>query len=356
MKKQKVLFVYTFESKTGLSSKASKIEQGFRDAGCCLDAVYFGSAAGRIKRIFELLALYLDVSLKLVFGRYDVVFLRYAYYFLPVYFFAFLVRRDFQVEVNSNVRDELIGRGQRVRYVLDSLAERFVRYTAKKIHVVSKSLTEKLNRQYPSANYVFTANFVVDENYYPKNEVGKDRINLVFMGNCAQPWHGIPLFLDVIIGAQSDWFNSLCTLHFIGHVDEETKNAVLRNNLTESVRFHGLLFAEEKHAALRNMDLGLSSFDLNFKGMTETTAIKTAEYLYNGIGLVIGYEDPVIPSSLPFVLTLDMDGDPEKQCAKFKAFVAGYRNISGAAEAAHKYAKKHLLVNKYIARILSEDL
>ena len=355
MKNNKILFIYTFESKTGLSGKAAKIEQGFLDAGCTLDAIYLGSGGDSFTRIAEMLSVYARSAMKIIFGRYDIVFMRYAYYFMPLYFIAFCMRKNLQVELNSNVSAELIARDQKIRARLDMMTMSLVRRAAKRIHVVSKSLTSELKLKYPKANYVFTANFVVDEHYAQRQKYKSEKIKLVFLGNCAQKWHGIPLFIDVILAADAGWFRSACELHFIGSVDDDTQEAIARNNLDGCVCIHGLLFGEAKHAVLREMDLGLSSFDLMFKGMQETTAIKTGEYLYNGIGLVIGYVDPVIPASLPFVLSLDLQGNPNSEREKFRGFIAEYKNIPNVAESAHQYAEQNLLVNGYINHIISSD-
>jgi hypothetical protein len=355
LKFQKVLFVYTAESATGLSAKAEKIARGFVDAGCDLDTIYLGSGDKRLSRLKDIVSVYIQFVIRAVNGHYDLVYMRYAYYFAPIYFFTYFLKADLQVDINSNVTNELRSRGQKIRIILDWLSMYIVRRRAKKIHVVSKSLTEEFQIQYPDTNFVFTANFVVDEHKSTKNRVKEGKINLLFMGNTAQKWHGIPLFIEKLL-ANNEWFKSVCHLHFIGLVDHDTQHAVEKYGLQNNVTVHGLLFGEKKHAVLSEMDIGLSSFDLMFKGMKETTAIKTGEYLYNGIGLLIGYEDPVIPSALPFVQSVDLSGDVRREREKFRAFVCGYRNITEVEQQAHQFAKNHLLVDRYISNILDDKV
>ena len=356
MSEKKVLFVYTSQGHTGLSNKAKKIEQGFRDEGCFVDAVYLGVSRGRLRRVADMLSIYARVAVKLIFGHHDLVFMRYAYFFFPLYLLAAIMRKNFQVEVNSNVSKEFSLRGQKIRKFIDSYVMAFVRVFAKRIHVASKSLVNELKLDHPGGNYVFTSNFVVDENYQRISKPKNEKINLVFMGNTAQKWHGIPLFLDVILSGDISWFRSSCTLHFLGNVDVDTKAAIERNQLNECVHLHGHLSGEEKHKVLGMMDLGLNGFNLKILSMKNTTGIKIGEYLHNGIGLIIGYEDPVVPSTLPFVLSLDLYGDAAREREKFSEFVKQYRGMPNATEVTHDFAKENLLVNRYIGNIISDFL
>lgn len=354
MDRKKVLFVYTSEIATGLTNKAKKIESGFAESGCDVDTIYLGPGSSSPGRIRNILSVYGQFITQSTLVRYDVIYARYAYYFLPLYFLSLLQRANLQVEVNTNTTDELLGRGQRVRALVDQISMAVVRRAAKKIHIVSKTLTENLKSKYPKANFIFTPNFVVDDESPPKRDgVRSEKINLVFMGNTVQKWHGIEIFIDEFL-AKNDWFKSACQLHFIGQVDIDTKEAIARNGLQANVTFHGVLEGDAKHTALSKMDIGLSSFDLKFKNMTETTAIKTAEYLYNGIGLIAGYEDPVIPSSLEFVLNIDFANNSDDERRKFNSFIASYRNIPLVQEQAHQWAKNHLLVSHYIDNILND--
>ena len=75
MKNNKILFIYISESKAGLSGKAAKIEQGFLGAGCTLGAIYLSSGGARFTRIAEILSVYARPAIKIIFGRYDIVFM-----------------------------------------------------------------------------------------------------------------------------------------------------------------------------------------------------------------------------------------------------------------------------------------
>jgi hypothetical protein len=350
---QKVLFVYTFESKAGLSGKAKKITAGFEAAGCDVDTLYLGSQSGRLGKSLEMLSVYSQFFFKLFTHHYDVVYIRYAYYFFPLYVLAFLRRSNLQVEVNSNVTDELLARGQKKRAFIDSLVMAFVRQAAKRIHYSSKEMSVLMQKKYPRANFVFNTNFVVDESYTKKEHAHGAKVKLVFLGNTAQQWHGMPLFIKSLV-CNNTWFAEACELHLVGYTSPEMQQIILNNDLQQVVTVHGSLFGEAKHKVLAEMDIGLSSFDLGFKRMKETSAIKTGEYLYSGLGLIIGYEDAVISGELPFVLNVNLQESQPLQQEKLKTFVEAYRDIPDVSQQAHDFAATYLMVDDYIQRILRE--
>lgn len=347
----KALFVYSNEAKTGLSAKAQKIEDGFRNAGYDVDAIYFSSSGRKASRAYEWLKTNCLFVYSVMTTRYDVIYVRYAYYFGLIYVLAWLLKLPLQIEVNSNVQGELLQRGQTSRAKYDALSMWIACHAAKRIHVVSKQLEQLYRSAYPNATVIFNPNFVVSEAMPSHRILGKtDVVNLVFLGNASQPWHGIEKFIRKVI-VENQWFASNCALHLIGENTAQIESLITKHQLHAIVITHGFLVGETKTRLLQTMDIGIGGFDLSVIGLTETTSIKNGEYLHCGLALLLGYEDPACPLELKFVGKISLDaGDVWRN---FEGYIQGIRAISDLRLTAHQYAKDHLLVEHYINKIIA---
>lgn len=347
-----VLFVYATIAKSGLSAKAQKIENGFREGGHALTAIYFSNAPGRLARIYEWVKVNCTFVASILTRRYDVVYMRYAYYFGLMYMAAWLLRCPFQVEVNSNTQGELVQSGQRLRAICDHVAMWIACHAAKRVHVVSRQLERMYQRMYPMTEVVFNPNFVVSEEMPSDRVIGASRImNLLFLGNATQPWHGIGKFIQqVVVGNQ--WFASNCRLHLVGQGTAEIDDLIAKHSLDDVVKTYGFLTGDAKACILKEMDIGIGCFDLGVIGLTETTSIKNGEYLHSGLALLLGYEDPACPSELPFVGKIILN-DPDVW-SKLEAYIRQVRALPDLRRKAHEYARTHLLVKHYIDKIIAK--
>lgn len=348
----RVLFVYTTETHTGLAGKAGKIVDGFRKAGFEVDYLYLYGAQSKSKRFIEWIRLNWNF-LKLICTRsYSAVYVRYAYYFAVVFLVSKVHGDKIQIEINSNVKAELLKRNQKIRARLNSIVEGIAVSTSRRVHVVSRQLQRQYEASYPAAEIVFNPNFVVEE--ICLTERARDnavKINLVFLGNTRQPWHGVEKFIRTVV-IDNRWFADKCQLHLIGSCSDATVKLIDQYGLSETVKRHGFLSGEEKVAALQNMDIGIGGFALSTIGLTETTGIKNGEYLHAGLSLILGYVDPSIPPTLPFVLSVNID-DAADARARIQAFVERYRSRPELRQAAHDFARSNLLVEHYISKIVT---
>lgn len=347
----RALFVYSNEAKTGLSAKAQKIEDGFRNAGYDVDAIYFSSGGRKASRAYEWLKTNYLFVYSVMAVRYDVIYVRYAYYFGLIYVAAWLLKLPLQIEVNSNVQGELLQRGQKLRARYDQLTMWIACHAAKRIHVVSKQLGQLYRRAYPNASVIFNPNFVVSEATPSHRALGKtDVVNLVFLGNASQPWHGIEKFIRKVI-VENQWFASNCALHLVGENTAQIDCLITKHRLHRIVTAHGFLVGEAKTRVLQTMDVGIGGFDLSVIGLTETTSIKNGEYLHCGLALLLGYEDPACPLELRFVGKLSLGANDV--WSNFEAYIRRIRAIRGLRLTTHQYAKDHLLVEHYINKIIA---
>ena len=348
----KALFVYTTESQTGLSGKALKIEEGFRKAGCELTSLYFVDTAKKRARARGWLVLQLAYLREMVRGGHDVIYIRYAYYFIGLYLISLVMRRPVQIEINGNSQVELLASGQRFRATIDRWVEATAVRASRRVHVVSTELQRSLQKKYPNVEVVFNPNFVVDEVPCSTRSLNAStRVNLVFLGNAAQPWHGMDKFIVAVL-ARNEWFSNNCHLHCVGNVTETFRELVRTHDLSSRVTFYGFLIGDAKASLLSEMDIGLGCFNLKVKGLSETTSIKNGEYLHAGMALLLGYADAAIPPTLPFVEVIDVD-DPAASRERLRLFVDRLRDARDIKAQAHRYARTHLLVRDYIQKIMA---
>lgn len=347
----RTLLVYATEGNTGLSSKAEKIADGFRSAGYDVDTICFTSNCHKAARLYEWLKVNSAFLYSILRVRYDVVYARYAYYFGLIYVAAWVLRCPLQIEVNSNVREELLQRGHVLRATFDQVIMWIAFHTAKRLHVVTKQLKQLYQAAYPKADIVFNPNFVVSEQMPSDRMLGEGSVvNLVFLGNASQPWHGIEKFIKRIV-AENQWFAKNCCLHLVGQRTAQIDELIARYSLHDIVKCHGFLVGDAKARVLGEMDVGIGCFDLAVKGLTEATPIKNGEYLYSGLALLLGYEDSVCPSELPFVGKVVLDDEKAQECVE--VFIQQIRSMSDLRAKTHDYARRHMLVQKYIDKIIA---
>lgn len=348
-----ILLVYVTEAATGISAKAAKLEDGFRRAGLSVESYYFHGAASRREKLRS----WLRVTVAAVTGcarrKHDVVFVRYAYYFAPIYLVGGLLGANLHIEVNSDAQAELLSRRRWFKAAADRLAFAIAARAARRIHAVSQDLARRIRASAPNAEVVFTPNFVVDEYFVPeaRTPLGDRAVRVLFLGNTAQPWHGVERFLRIV--ADSDQFRASCELHFVGNVSDVTRQVIEELRLTPVVVVHGFQAGSAKQRLVSSMDVGISGFALDSIGLTETTGIKVGEYLYAGLPVVLGYRDPALPAVAPFALSIDLRGDPRDAQADFVSFVEAAKGNADLSRAAHAYASASLSVDKYVQNVLA---
>lgn len=352
---KKVLLIYSVNENTGLSAKVKKIEQGFLAAGCQLDRVYVKDQPSFTKKIVNLFSTSMQVFKLIKQNDYEVIYIRYLYYFLPFFLMLMACKKQYQIEINNNNRASLLNRGQHFRAWVDGKLAGLILNNAKAAHVVTYELADYYQGAYPKSHVVYTPNFVVDEYYNGEPARATDgKVNLVFLGNTEQSWHGIEHFVEkVIVG--SNWFSDSCVFHIVGRCSMGINSLVQAHGLDNIVVQHGFVSGDEKYKIINNMDIGLGCFSLHLAGLKEATAIKTAEYFYSGLHVMLGAPDSRLSSVLPFYLCVDLHSALcEAEVEKIKNFVADFTAIKCPRLEPHSYAKQHLLVGGYIDIILKE--
>ena len=355
MKKQcSVLICYQVRGHLGLRNKLETLARGFREAGCKVNICYVDATARVPARIWQLLRTHLAFCGSLIFRRHAIIFVRYNYHFIVMFLLARLFpRKRMNLEWNSDHLNEFSLQGQRLRGLIDEFAFHHAVRSAACVHVVSRELIDRYSTKNPSARFLYNPNFVVDPFYSRHENLERRPVRIVFLGDTAQPWQGIEIFIERAL-AGNEWFAANGELHLIGHVSEATRACVHRYGLADQVYEHGLQHGERKRDLLASMHVGIGVFNLKAKGMRETTSIKVGEYLYAGLPIIIGYEDLSLPPNARFVLSLSLTDEDEVH-VRVNSFLESVCDPAVRRQA-HEYAAQQLMVHNYVSRVLEHGV
>lgn len=118
----------------------------------------------------------------------------------------------------------------------------------------------------------------------------------IFIASYFANWHGLDLFLDIL---EAD--DSPCLLHLVGQISSADLNRIrTTSSLSQRIRIHGKLAADEINRLMASCDLGLSSFALFRNGMQESCTLKVREYLAAGLAVFAGEKDSGLPEDFAY--------------------------------------------------------
>ena len=325
--------------------------QGLEEHGYSTESIFLLGGKGKLHRLWNWLRTVTRACRIILSGDRQLILVRYAYYFLPVYLLPRRFQRNVRIEINGDAQAELAANGHFLRRRIDKLAIHAVMTHGAGVHVVSRELAARYQAMYPDARITFTSNFVCDEYYDPDRPPLTEGsiINVVFLGTTAQRWHGVDVFIEAL--ATTSWFRDNCRLHIIGECSPTIDQLVHDLAIDDIVIRHGFQTGDAKRALMRNMHIGVGGFALHLKGIAETTAIKTAEYLHAGLPVVVGYRDSALPDGLPFWLQMNLMDDTQP-VETFRTFANRVRNDPELSRSAHVYAREHLRVKQYVQSLV----
>lgn len=119
-------------------------------------------------------------------------------------------------------------------------------------------------------------------------------LRLVFVASVFAPWHGLEQVLDALSRQSGDFI-----LDIIGEAFPAQREKVSGDS---RFVFHGSLRPEAIPPLLVRADVGLSSFALELKGMSEACTLKVREYLANGLPVCAGHVDTAFDETFPYFL------------------------------------------------------
>ncbi|MBL4623537.1 MAG: hypothetical protein JKY42_00075 [Flavobacteriales bacterium] len=117
------------------------------------------------------------------------------------------------------------------------------------------------------------------------------KVKIAFIASTFLPWHGLDIVLEQFKSSDLP-----VELEIIGQVSQALR--IDDKRLT----YHGTLDKEGISLVLNDVDIGLSCFALERKGMTEACTLKVREYLNNGIPVYANHDDSALPNDFPYYI------------------------------------------------------
>lgn len=166
-------------------------------------------------------------------------------------------------------------------------------------------------------------------NILPDNRDGV--LKLLFVSSLPAIWHGVDILTDNLSKTQNNF-----ELHIVGNFD--------KNEYVSDKRFifHGTRDNQYINALASSCDIGLGSFALERKGLTQACTLKVREYLAQGLPVFSGHIDSGLPKDFPFYIKEKPEAD------KILAFAESCKNLSRdkVRNAAAPYIDKLELMRK----------
>ncbi len=110
----------------------------------------------------------------------------------------------------------------------------------------------------------------------PINKKKMNGLNLIFVGTPNLPWHGVEHYIEM-----AEMFPEY-NFHLVG-VDSPKK--------IKNLKQHGWLDKDSLFELYKHMDIAVSTLALYRKGMEEASPLKSREYAYFGLPMIVGYID-----------------------------------------------------------------
>lgn len=161
-----------------------------------------------------------------------------------------------------------------------------------------------------------------------------DQPEVIFVASYFFEWHGLDALLDSMPHAGNEGL-----LHLVGLLPEAVKRKAAG---FECVRIHGPLDPSTLDELIAQCWLGLSSFGLASKGMTEACSLKVRDYLRAGLPVYAGHRDSALPPDFEYFR------QGPAQWHDILAYAHGMRSAprSGVAAAARPLIDKKVLLER----------
>lgn len=237
----------------------------------------------------------------------DVVLCRHLVFDLFTFLFAGLVANRVTIHHAKESEElKLVRKG-----VLGNIASMIELKTGK--HSLSRALAvlgvtdeirkyqlARISGRKPSA--VYPNGVLVDDVEMLADGRQSGKVEVAFMCGKFSSWHGLEKLIDSVRRrdlapvAMGD-----VTIHLIGQLLPGQLEDIREVNEARPVfKVHGTLGAEQYRAILARCDLGLSSFALDQKYLSEAATLKVREYLALGLPVYSGHADVAVSADFPF--------------------------------------------------------
>lgn len=173
----------------------------------------------------------------------------------------------------------------------------------------------------------------------PPDDRRKDRPEVLFVASYFYEWHGLEALLNSMDGCKEDGI-----LHLVGTLPAATRR---RAEQDSRACIHGQLDHSLLDPLVAQCWLGLSSFSLSSKGMTEACTLKVRDYLRAGLPVYAGHSDSALPTEFEYF---------REGPAQWQAILAYARAMRGVSRTTIAVAAQPLIDKKVLLDRLHRSL
>jgi glycosyltransferase involved in cell wall biosynthesis len=181
-----------------------------------------------------------------------------------------------------------------------------------------------------------------------------DDVNFAFVAGTFSSWQGLDRLITAFRNAPAPFSEVRATVHLIGAVDRSTAAQVEAFNKEKAVFVvHGPMHQAEYGEILAQCDVGLDSFGIDRKGLSEGAALKVREYLAQGLPVFSVHGDAAMPQGHPFYRQGDLNAMQMIDFARAMKCVSRQAVREGSAEYISKVRMMesvHAWLEKEVAR------
>lgn len=140
--------------------------------------------------------------------------------------------------------------------------------------------------------FVYPNGIYLEDSLKVPGKIGESSVpEIIFVASAFTAWHGLNRLLQSVLSSDAEF-----TLHVVGTVFKEDLEIGRED---KRIIFHGPLKSEALDSLYKRCGLGLTSFSLEDKGLTQACTLKCREYLKNGLLVYSGHKE-VLPSTFPY--------------------------------------------------------
>lgn len=162
-------------------------------------------------------------------------------------------------------------------------------------------------------------------------------------------WHGLEKFCTAIELAETPELDSTLKIHLVGELFKDQEDRIRNNPVLQNIFvIHGTLNKEQFSQILPICDIGIGSFNLQSKGLTEASTLKVRELLASGLPVYSGHKDASLPDDFPYYIQQE-----EVDLSYMMHLGEKWKRVSRAKvrEAASQYVTKEAAMRRAIGTI-----
>lgn len=217
----------------------------------------------------------------------------------PFLFVASFFLRDYVTVHHTLEEDELRGSEERfagLQLTLERNMGRHVVARARGLVCVTPEVARHESRRSPARRsriiHIYPNGILYPEHALPDTDLRSDRPEILFVASYFYDWHGLDVLLDSMATSGDE-----AILHLVGTLPAFVRTRAAND---QRMQLHGELAQSQMETLMARSWLGLSSFRLDRKGMTEACTLKVREYLRAGLPVYAGHSDSALPVEFPY--------------------------------------------------------